>query len=85
MRTMTTGEKIRKARRQALLTQAELAALAGIGPNTIGRIERGKVEPHLRTIRLLAAALDVPPSSLVSDEEPLARAAYVTRSLSADS
>ncbi len=84
---METGEKLRKARRQALLTQGELAALAGVGITTIVRVERGQVEAHPHTLRQLAAALDVRAVALVADEEPLTRdaATYVTRSLSPDS
>ncbi len=67
---METGEKVRKARRQALLTQGELAALAGVGITTIVRVERGQVEAHPHTLRLLARALDVRAVALVADEEP---------------
>jgi transcriptional regulator with XRE-family HTH domain len=84
---MEIGKRVRKARKQALLTQGELAALAGVGITTIVRVERGQVDPHPHTVKLLARALGVPPSALVADEEPLARGAatYVTRSLSPDS
>jgi transcriptional regulator with XRE-family HTH domain len=86
---MKAGAKVRKARKQALLTQAELAALAGVGITTIVRVERGQVEAHPHTLRLLARALDVRAVALVADDEPLARAepaaTYVTRSLSPDS
>jgi transcriptional regulator with XRE-family HTH domain len=87
---MTTGQKLRKARKQALLTQVELAELSGVAASTINRSECGKGEPHPHTLRLLARALGVPPKELLADEdheEPLARdaATYVTRSLSPDS
>ncbi len=84
---MEIGKRVRKARKQALLTQGELAALAGVGITTIVRVERGQVDPHPHTVKLLARALGAPPSALVADEEPLTRDAgtFVTRSLSPDS
>ncbi len=36
---MTTGQKLRKARKQALLTQVELAELSGVAASTINRSE----------------------------------------------
>ncbi len=83
---METGEKLRKARKQALLTQGELGSASGVASSTINRTECGKGVPHPHTLRRLAAALGIPPTDLVSDE-PLSHdaATYVTRSLSPDS
>ena len=61
------GEKVRETRRRKLLTQEQLADKAGVGVNTIIRIERNQVEPHSRTIRKLAAALGVSPADLIED------------------
>jgi transcriptional regulator with XRE-family HTH domain len=61
------GEKVRETRKRKLLTQEQLAKKAGVGVNTIIRIERNQVEPHGRTIRKLAAALGVAPSELIED------------------
>jgi len=61
------GEKVREARKRKLLTQEQLADKAGVGVNTIIRIERNQVEPHSRTIRKLAAALGVSPADLIED------------------
>ena len=61
------GEKVREARKRKLLTQEQLADKAGVGVNTIIRIERNQVEPHSRTIRKLAAALSVSPADLFKD------------------
>jgi transcriptional regulator with XRE-family HTH domain len=47
------------------LTQAELAEKAGIGVNTIVRIERNQTEPRPPTIRKLAEALKIDASELV--------------------
>ncbi len=61
------GEKVRETRKRKLLTQEQLADKAGVGVNTVIRIERNQVEPHSRTIRKLAAALGVTPSDLIED------------------
>jgi transcriptional regulator with XRE-family HTH domain len=65
----TLGERLRDARRRAMLTQEELAEASGVGVATIIRIERGQVrtEPHFSTLRKLAAALDVEPRELHPD------------------
>lgn len=50
------GRMVRSARQRAKLTQRELAAKAGIPQETIARIERGRVDPRVRTLdRLLEA------------------------------
>jgi transcriptional regulator with XRE-family HTH domain len=59
------GDRLRDLRKRALLTQRELADKSGVGVTTIIRIERNQVEPHGRTIRRLAEALDVAPEELV--------------------
>src|SRR5215208_4803707 len=46
-------------RREKGLSQQELADLAGVGQDSISAIETGKHEPHPRTLRKLAKALDV--------------------------
>ncbi len=61
------GDKVRETRKRKLLTQEQLADKAGVGVNTIIRIERNQVEPQGRTIRKLAAALGVTPSELIED------------------
>jgi transcriptional regulator with XRE-family HTH domain len=61
------GEKLKEARTRRLLTQEELAEKAGISAATIVNIERNNQEPHFRTIRKLAKALDVDPTELLGD------------------
>jgi transcriptional regulator with XRE-family HTH domain len=64
----TTGEKLKRARRRALLNQTQLADKAGVGLATIVRIEKNQVEnPHVGTLRKLAAALEVEPAELLED------------------
>ena len=64
---MKIGTQVKKARERALLTQEELAERAGIGAATINRIERDRVEPHFRTIRKIAKALDMDPKDLIPE------------------
>lgn len=47
------------------LTQAELARRAGVTPLTVSRIECGRMDPSLRTLRRLSSALDVTVGALM--------------------
>jgi transcriptional regulator with XRE-family HTH domain len=62
------GDKLREMRKRALLTQQQLADKSGVGITTIIRVERNQVEPHARTIRKLAEALDVEPHELLKGD-----------------
>ena len=65
----TLGERLRYMRLRRSLSQAELERLSGVSAVTIARIESGaRKEPHPRTIRKLAAALDVDPGWLLFGE-----------------
>ena len=59
------GERLRQLREERALRQEDLAELAGVGKNTISRIERNRTEPHMSTVRKLADALEVDPRELV--------------------
>ncbi len=59
------GDRLKDLRVRRALTQEELAAKAGIGKNTVNRMERDLTEPRPSTLRKLAGALDVPPAKLV--------------------
>jgi transcriptional regulator with XRE-family HTH domain len=61
------GEKVRAARERAFLSKRELAERAGLDRSTIGRIEDGVTEVYPRTIRKIAEALSVDPTSLVPE------------------
>jgi transcriptional regulator with XRE-family HTH domain len=65
----TIGEKVREARRLAMLTQGELAEKSGVGITSIVRIERDQLDtaPRVSTLRKLAKALDVDPRALLDD------------------
>jgi transcriptional regulator with XRE-family HTH domain len=57
--------RLRELRRRRVLTLEELAEKAGVGRNTIWRLEHGVMGAQPRTIRKLAKALDVEPEDLV--------------------
>jgi transcriptional regulator with XRE-family HTH domain len=59
------GEKLKYLRIRRALTQEELAAAAGIGKNTVNRLERDLTEPRPPTLRKLAQALGADPAELV--------------------
>jgi transcriptional regulator with XRE-family HTH domain len=61
------GENLKAIRTRRLLTQEELADKAGVSAATVVNIERNNQEPHFRTIRKLAKALDVDPTELLGD------------------
>jgi len=59
------GERLRQLREERALRQDELAERAGVGKNTVNRLEKNHTEPHMTTIRKLAQALEVDPAELV--------------------
>ena len=56
---------MRELRRRRVLSLEELAEKAGVGRNTIWRLEHGVMGAQPRTIRKLARALNVEPEELV--------------------
>ncbi|MGI8651113.1 MAG: helix-turn-helix domain-containing protein [Rubrobacter sp.] len=62
-------ERMKELRRLRALSQQELAQAAGVGRNTISRIERGEAGAHGRTLRRLAEVLKVDVSELVGKGE----------------
>jgi transcriptional regulator with XRE-family HTH domain len=59
---------LKEERRRAGLTQRELAERAGVGINTIVRIETGGItEPRVSTLRKLAHALGMDTRDLLGD------------------
>ena len=56
---------MRELRRRRVLTLEELAEKAGVGRNTIWRLEHGVMGAQPRTIRKLARALNVEAEELV--------------------
>jgi transcriptional regulator with XRE-family HTH domain len=62
-------EKLRMLRREAALSQAELAERAGTTQETISRLECGHHAARGRTLRKLADALGVEAKELMKREE----------------
>lgn len=56
---VTVGEKIRSSRVNAGLTQKELGDKMGVDSATVGKYERGILNPKLQTLEKIAAALGV--------------------------
>jgi len=52
------ADKLVRRRQAAGLSQAELARRAGIRPETLNRIERGRTTPDFATVRKLVVAMN---------------------------
>jgi transcriptional regulator with XRE-family HTH domain len=59
------AEKLRHLREDMVLSQRELACMAGVAQGTVWRLENGFPEAHPSTIRKLAKVLGVEPKELV--------------------
>lgn len=59
------GQRIREHRRQAHLTQAELAERSGVCTQFVGSLERGLAIPSLATVLSLCHALSIEPNALL--------------------
>jgi len=66
---MAFSETLRRLRLERFYSQAELARRSGLHALTITRLENGRTAPSTRTVRALAAALEVAPIDLASPEE----------------
>jgi DNA-binding XRE family transcriptional regulator len=65
--TLLDGQHLRQLRRRHQLTQAELAAKAGVSRATVARLETGTcLTCRSRTLARLAAALDAEPAALTA-------------------
>jgi transcriptional regulator with XRE-family HTH domain len=62
-------KRLKELRKLRALSQQELAEAAGVGRNTISRIEREDTGAHGRTLRRLADALGVDVAELVRTED----------------
>lgn len=61
----TFGERLRRARLDAGLTQSQLVNVSGIPKPTLSRYENGHVMPSLGTLARLADALDLADGELL--------------------
>lgn len=64
---VSIGLRIRKLRRQKFWTQEKLAEKAEIAPDYLCRIELGRKHPSLKTILLIANAMDITADDLLID------------------
>jgi len=72
------GDRLRRARRRAGLSQRELATAAGVGRATIGTLESQDLPRcHFRTRARVAAALGTHPKAITAPGDPLAGARAV--------
>jgi len=62
------GTKLQRLREDRVLSQRELARLAGLTHQTVWRFENGSTNAHPRTIRKIAEVLGVEPKKLVKKE-----------------
>jgi len=64
----TLADKLLRRRRASGLSQAELARRAGIRPETLNRIERGRTTPDFRTVRKLVVAINAAEAAAAAAE-----------------
>ena len=61
--------KLKRLREERVLSQRELARMAGLTHQTVWRYENGFTSAHPRTIRKIAGVLGVQPKDLVKTAE----------------
>ena len=67
----TVGGKIRTARKNARMTQADVARATGLSRTYLGDIENNRYNPSQATLRKIAAAVRVPVDALLGDRDAL--------------
>ncbi|MNJ52032.1 transcriptional repressor DicA [compost metagenome] len=67
------GRVLRERRKQAGLTQEQLALEADVQRNYVSLIERGVNQPTITVIFKLAAALKCQPSTLIAEVEAITK------------
>ena len=60
----TLGERVKELRREQQLSQTQLALMVGLDRSYISRIERGKCNPTVESIIIIANGLGIPPAVL---------------------
>jgi len=58
------GENLKWLRARKYMTQRQLAAKAGVSPDTIAKLETNRTEPRYTTLFRLADALDCTPDDI---------------------
>jgi transcriptional regulator with XRE-family HTH domain len=67
---MPIADSVREARRRAGLTQAALAARAGVPKSTVGRIESGARRPSVELVERLVRAAGLEVTISLSEPDP---------------
>jgi transcriptional regulator with XRE-family HTH domain len=70
MKIKSISENLIYQRKLKGFTQEDLSDKTTVGVRTIQRIEKGDVQPHLQTVKLLAAGLDVEVEDLLVLDNP---------------
>lgn len=70
MKQQTLKENLLYQRKLKGLSQEELSDKTTVGVRTIQRIEKGEVQPHLQTVKLLAVGLDIEVDKLLVLDNP---------------
>jgi transcriptional regulator with XRE-family HTH domain len=63
------GLAVRRLREERGISQEELGHRTGLHRNHVGQIERAELNPTLKSVELIAKALDVSPAQLVARAE----------------
>lgn len=75
---MTTGQRIRNARKKANMTQAELAQKLEIPFQSISQWERDVRKPKIESLRKIAKEVNCPITDLLTEDEiPIVRLGYI--------
>jgi len=61
------GQRIKKLREDKNIAQQDLAAACDFEKSNMARLEAGKTNPTLYTLKKIAVSLDVPLEKLVND------------------
>jgi len=69
---MTFGERLRVARSNARMSQADLTRLCGVPKTMLSRYENDHILPSIGTLRKLALALNISEAGLLGDRRDLA-------------
>jgi len=70
MKSQTLSENLIYQRKLKGFTQEDLSEKTTVGVRTIQRIEKGDVQPHLQTVKLLAIGLDIQVEDLIVLDNP---------------
>lgn len=68
---MTVGQNIKRLRKEAKLTQEQLADQLGVARSTVTQWERGWSQPRMGKVQKLAEVLGTTPSTIVEGAYPL--------------